>query len=73
MTIIKQWNPNEVQLNETNTTFTHPDITRIEDRSYGYLDPSLDESMIHEIEPSIVNIKEWMISKIKITSANINS
>ena len=71
MTSVKQWNPNEVQLNETNATFTYPDVTKFEDGSYEYLDPSLDESMIHEIEPSIVNIKEWMILKIKVTSANM--
>ena len=47
MTSIKQWNPNEVELNETNTIFTYPYVTRIEDGSYGYLDPSLHESMIH--------------------------
>ena len=67
MTSVKQWNPNEVQLNETNATFTYPDVTKFEDGSYGYLDHSLDESMIHEIKPSIINIKELMVSKIKVT------
>ena len=38
------------------------------DGSYAYLDPSSDDSILHSIEPSLVDLKSLMISQVNINS-----
>lgn len=48
-----------------------PTIARLRDGSYAFMEPTSEEALLHEIEPSIVNIKELMISKIQVTSTHM--
>ena len=77
MTSAKPWNPNQVQLKEVNENRylanNHQNIIKLEDGSYAYTNSSSEETMLHEIEPSIVNLKELMISQIKVTSVDLKS
>lgn len=75
----KPWNPGTVKLGETESIRPVSDppfyqvrsISKVQRKEFEYLDPTLDEALLHSIEPSLVNLKERMINKIsRIPSTN---
>ena len=72
MTSPKEWNPSEVLLAKVETEDmkhnTVPvrvsEISTETSRRYEYTDTTSDESLLHEIDPSLANIYERVISKL---------
>ena len=68
MTSSLPWEPSEVVMKEINSDSTLlPHIFNNMSGKYGYIDPNCEESHLHDINPSVTNLKEKMIAKVRVS------
>ena len=75
MTSAKPWNPDTIKLKETTTSpFPSPEpIKRLKDNSHTYLDPTSDESLLHELNPSLVHLPLLVSNRLQLSTKSVSS
>ena len=68
MTSAQPWDPQQVQLKSVETEPELPNVQQLDDKTYAYLDPTSDETLLHTIDPTLTNLKELMIQKVRVAS-----
>ena len=81
LTSPREWNPNDIQLGEAtsmnvrlyDSEYRESCLQSQQSHNfYEYIDPTDDEALIHTVEPSYINLKERLISKISTSCSNIS-
>ena len=69
------WNPHTIKLKETTTIpFPSPEpIKRLKDNSYAYLDPTSDESLLYELNPSLVHLLLLVSNRLQLSTKFVSS
>ena len=77
LTSQREWNPGQIQLGGMHSAKLLPkyqvsNIETYQQMSYEYLDPSSNEALIHQTEPSYIDMREKLISQLQSTQCNID-
>ena len=71
MTSTAPWDPRSVILQEVNEQI--PEKVKMDDGSFAYLDPCDDAAILHSMDDSSTDMKEKMLSNVKLSSVEISS
>lgn len=75
LTATMEWNPTEVMMSEITTQDQHPMFKRQGsgmDQHWVYLDNTSDDALLNEIDPTLVQLRERIISTMRIDPKTID-